>query len=257
MPRRNPVIAAQLGGQADRSAAHSLSVDDLDELLSQAGVPQDKRASCADHINQLFDWYRLRLAVNTQSEASQAESLRRTAEAARELYKLLRELPPALRLKVEPDYRAFVAKGLARSFAEAVAYDVAAKDLAKRDPEANQVASMERISRAAVERQRRAPPPLPVRLPLEYILAALIETTEKRRLELEAQVSREWSKRRGTHARNQLALNLKAIIMGCSSKLANDERAAEDWAALALDTAGIRCPYRHTNPAAFKGMFAR
>jgi hypothetical protein len=70
-------------------------------------------------------------------------------------------------------------------------------------------------------------------------------------------VSREWSKRRGTHARNQLALNLKAIIVGCSPKLANDERAAEDWAAFALDTAGIRCPDRHTNPPAFKGMFAR
>jgi hypothetical protein len=266
MTRRKPVVAARPGGRANRSAAQCLSADDLDELLSQAGVPQDKRAYCADLINQNFERYRggLRLNATTWNEASQAESLRRTADAARELYKSLASLPPALRWDVEPDYRAFierVRKAQAAERAFAAAYDVPTAELAKRDPdpEAERVedVSMPKIAYTAVNRRRRRQLPLPVQLPLEHILAALIETTEKRRLEIEAQVSRGSSKSRRTFARNQLALQLKAIIMGLSPEFDGNERSAEDWAVLVLDAAEIRCPYRATNPSAFKRMFAR
>jgi hypothetical protein len=110
MPRPKPVTTAPLGEHANQSAAHHLSGDDLDELLSQAGIPKDGRNACAADINLLFGQYDRLLAENKQNEASQAESLRQVRDAARELYTVLAKLPPALRMKVEPDYRAFVEK---------------------------------------------------------------------------------------------------------------------------------------------------
>ena len=95
-----------------------------------------------------------------------------------------------------------------------------------------------------------------VTLPFEWILAALIDATESRRAEFEKRVSRGWSKRRRTHWRNELALNLKAIIMGCSPKMKHDERAAEKWVANVLDTVSIRYPDPDTNHKAFHAMFA-
>jgi hypothetical protein len=276
MPRRKPT--ARPGEKVGRSAGRGLSAGDLGELLTQAKVPKGERAACAEHINQLFEWYRRCLAGNEQTEARAAESMRQVTGAARELYRALASLPPALRLAAEPDYRVFAARIEATQVAAAVAYaastgDLAKlRDLAKRDPDpeacslcgspditclATEVASLPLIARAAVRRQRRERLPLVLPLPLEHILAALIETTERRRLEFEAQVSREWSRNRRTFARNELALNLKSIIMGCSPALANDERAAQGWVASVLDAAEIPYPKRETNPTAFNRMFAR
>jgi hypothetical protein len=98
----------------NRSAAHHLSSEDLDDLLSRAGVAKDGRKACAADINRFYDWYDRRLDLNKRNEASQAESLRLVAEAAKELYRRLRKLPSALRMGVEPDYRAFIEKALAR-----------------------------------------------------------------------------------------------------------------------------------------------
>src|SRR5262249_22585569 len=127
------------------------------------------------------------------------------------------------------------------------------------DPEADppEDVSMPENAWAALNRECREQLPLPVRLPLEHILGALIETVEKRRLELEAQVSRGWSKRRRTFTRNELALHLKSTIMAFSPKYEGNEREARDWAVLVLDTAEIHCPDRHTSPVAFKAMFRR
>jgi hypothetical protein len=89
-------------------------------------------------------------------------------------------------------------------------------------------------------------------------LEALIATAEKARADLERRVSRERTRHLRILARNELALNVKAIVMGSDSpKFAHDERAAEDWAGLVLDAAAIRRPSRETNPAAFQAMFAR
>jgi hypothetical protein len=261
MGRRKPAVWVRPEGQADRPAVHCLSADDLDELLLQAGVPRDKRRACADRIHQLFDWYRSRLVVNErQNEAQSAESMRRITKAAGELYKELASLPLALRWDVERDYRALIEgarKVQAVERASARAYDVRTRELEKRDPEAEPLedVSLPVNAWSALNRQHRKQSPLPVRPSPELIVAALMMGANRRRLELDAQGSRERSRRRGTFARNELALNLKAIAIGYSPKLAEDQ--AEDWAALVLDTAGIRCPDRNTNPRAFKRMFAR
>jgi hypothetical protein len=224
MPRRQRVAAARSGS----TAAHRLSACNLDELLTRAEVAKNRRAACVDEINQQLDFYNRRLArKNAPTEASQAESLRLVANAARELFKALGSLPPGLRLIVEPDYSAYVRKVFALHVARAL--------------DAQWPADL--LSRA------RAP------LPLELILAALIDATDKAGAAMEKQVSRTWSKRRGILARNELAFNLKGIAVGHSPKLANNQRAAEDWAALILDAAGIRCPIRETNSAAFAAMF--
>jgi hypothetical protein len=264
MGRRKPVVFRPEG--PDRPAAPYLSASYLDELLLQARVPHDKRRACADRIHQLFDWYRSRLGVNErQSEAQSAESLRQFAEAARKLYEVTASLAPASRWDVEPDYRAFierVRKAQAAERASAVAYDVMTRELAKRDPEAEPLedVSLPENAWSALNRQHRKQSPLPVQLPLELILAAHIEKADRRRSELEAQVSPGRSRSRGTFARNELALNLKAIAIGYSPKLAEDQREAEakDWAASVLRAAGFeRVPYRETNPRAFERMFAR
>jgi hypothetical protein len=255
MPRRQP--AARPDERAGRSAGCRLSADDLDELLTQAKVPKGERAACARHINELFRWYRGRLLGNEQTEARATESMRRVADAARELYKALASLPPTLRMDVEPDCQAFLAKikAILAIETQAAAHAAAAAGLVP-DPEAQRFADQLADHIRLASFGLGAPPPLVMPLPLEHILAALIETTEKRRLEFEAQVSREWSSRRRTFARNELARNLKAIIMGCSPKLANDERAAEGWVASVLEAARIRYPRRETNLRAFKAMLA-
>jgi hypothetical protein len=178
--------------------------------------------------------------------------MRQVAEVARALYRALASLPPALRLAAEPDYAAFVARVLANAVAARIAKAAVAGVEGRESRSLTEV-----VAPPPGKRQRRKRAPLVIRLSLEHILAALIETAEKRRLEFEAQVSRERSKRRGTFARNELALNLKAIIMGFSPKFADDERAAEDWAAQVLDAARIPYAKRETNLAAFKRMFAR
>jgi hypothetical protein len=271
MPRRKP--AARPDEKAGGSADRRLSADDLDELLTQAKVPKGERAACIRHIDELFDWYRGRLVGNEQTEARRAESMRQVAEAARELYRTLASLPPALRLAAEPDYQAFAARIKATQVAAAVA--AAVVHAAPRDPTADEVAS--RLPPVVkLLGRKRSPLDLLVELyhwsregfedadlngardmplPLEHILAAYIETTEKRRLEFEAQVSRKWSKRRKTHTRNELARNLKAIIMGCSPALAEDQRGAEKWVALVLNAARILYPERESNLKAFNGMF--
>lgn len=257
MARRKPVAAVQPGAAAHRS----LSAGDLDDLLTRAGVPNQKRAACVDCINLFLGWYDARLAGNNQSnETSQAESLRKVAHAARELVKALASLPPGLLYAVQPDYEAYIRKGFARHVAIMSARAMAAKELAARDPDAqwfaDQTASLPRVAREDV---KRASPDLLRRgrepLPLEVTLGALIETAEHGRADFERRISRAWSKRRGTLARNELAMNLKATAMVHSPKLAHDQRAAEDWAALVLDTIEIRCPVRETNPGAFGAMF--
>jgi hypothetical protein len=255
MPRRKP--AARPGGKAGRSADRRLSAADLDELLTQAKVPNRERADCKRHINELFEWYRGRLAGIEESAARAAESMRQVAEAARELQGRLASLPQALRLAAEPDYQKFSARIRANAIAAAVAEMVTADPdqigpgpLAGRRWRKRRPLPGERALSFLTAR-KWSPPIMP--LALEQILAALIETTEKRRLEFDAQVSGEWSKRRGTYARNELALNLKAIIM---SKFARDERAAEKWAAQVLDAAEIPYPKRETSRKAFDGMFA-
>src|SRR5947208_15375391 len=113
MARRRPAAVAR-----SNAAVHRLEPDDLTELLIEANVPIGERADCARYIDERFDFYDRRLAhSNAFSEASQAESLRRVGDAAKELSEALASLPPALRLAVEPDYQAFVRKGFARHIA--------------------------------------------------------------------------------------------------------------------------------------------
>jgi hypothetical protein len=260
MARRQPITRKELAQNADRTGADLLGAIDLDELLSQARVPNESRAACELHLEQLFDWFVELLSDHRQTEARRAESLRQVAEAAKILLNGLASLPPGDRLKIEPDYRAYIEKAQPEHVVKARARAAVAREVAKRDSQAQGLAERlgwEAVEAAdAVKRLRREMSPLLWPLPLEHILGAWIESTEKRSSELEAHVSRERTKRRRTYARNQLALNLKAIISGYSPKLANDERGAEDWAALVLVSAGISCPDRDNSPKDFRAMFA-
>jgi len=250
MARRKPVATAQV------PATHHLSTPQLDDLVVQANVPLGKRPACIKEIRGAFDWYSARLAGNARSnEARKAESLRRVVHTARELTKELRALPADLRLAVEPDYAASLTLGFARyivkaniraaeymSFAKSNPEDYAAQELAKQTvslPQSAQESVGDLLYRA------RAP------LPLEVVLAALIETAEKARAAMENRVDRTWSKRRGTLARNELALQLKAIVR----RFSNNERAAEDWVAVVFETAKISYPKRELKPADFAKMF--
>src|SRR6476646_9864527 len=134
MARRTPLTTRRVAASASTST-NFLRDADLDELLTAAGVPKHKRVACADHLNQLFDFYRRRLARNKETEARHAETLRLLAVSARETYKRLSELPPALRLAVEPDYVEYVRKGFARYIAGKTAYAAAAKELARDNPD--------------------------------------------------------------------------------------------------------------------------
>jgi hypothetical protein len=260
MARRTPITRKELAQDADRTGADLLGMDDLDELLSQARVPKESRAACALHLEELFDWYVELLSDHRRTEARRAESLRQLAEAVRISLNALASLPRGERLQIEPNYSAYIKKAQAAYVLKAEARAAVAREMEKRDPQAQGLAELfacEAVEAVdAVKRQRREMSPLVLPLPLEHIFGALIESTEKRSSELEAQVSRESTKRRGTYARNQLAVNLKAIIMGCSPELANDERGAEDWAVLVLDTAGISNPDRDSSPKDFRAMFA-
>jgi hypothetical protein len=257
MARREPLDASK--GTAE-PAAVGLSDVDLEELLGQARVPTAKRAACANDIRELLDWYNSRIAANKNelNEARQAESYAQIAEAAQTLLTLLSRLPQGARLAVEPDYRTFVERAHARRLAEAAAYDVATKELTKRDPDDAEAQEMagEVASLLSAEKWRRCEySSFPNQLPLELILAALIEKAEDCRWETEERVDRNWSKERGTYAKNQLALNLKAIIMGYSPTLHNDQAGAEDWAAVALEALGFSYPDPEKRPADFRKLF--
>ena len=260
MARRKPITRRELAQNADRTGADLLGTIDLDELLSQARVPKERRAACALDLEQLFDWYVELLSEHRLTEARRTESLRRVAEAAKTGLNALASLPPGERMQIEPNYRAYIEKAQSAHVRKAKARAAVAREMAIRDPQAQGLAERlgcEAVEAAdAVKRQRREMSPLLSPLPFEHILGAWIESTEKRSSELEAQVSRERTKRRRTYARNQLALNLKAIISGYSPKFANDEGGAEDWAVVVLDTAGISCPDRNKSPKDFRAMFA-
>ena len=215
MPRRKPVARDSGSGQPS-----TVEADNLAELLSQAKVPQNARPACIEEITQLFDWYNSTIASGkTQNAASQAESLSRLVKAAKALHKELGSLTPALRYAVEPDYLAHVQNGFAQYIASKMAFAFAAEQLAQRDPDpqflADQTASLPLSVRRDVENAKagllvrcRAP------LPLELILPALIETAKQHRDECNARVSKERTRRLATLARNELALNLRAIVTG-------------------------------------------
>ena len=266
MPRRNPAAVAPAADQP----RHRLSADDLGELLTQAKVQKASREACARDFNQALDFYNRRLAhVNAPSEASRAESLRLVSEAASQLAKTLAALPPALRLAVEPDYRALI-RGAAGQQEQGDEKDAAGR-------EAADVALLRSITPSQLDAMPTATkPPRRRRMPdagageladllarareplsLELTLAALIATAEQRRLAIERQVSPGASRLRGTFWRNQLARELKAIGAAYSPAFAANERQAEDWAASVLDMAEIRYPARATNPTAFRSTFGK
>jgi hypothetical protein len=256
MARRQPVASRRLSVKP----INRLSAADIADKLKDAGVPHRQWNECAHKILQFFEGYDLRVARRT--EASQAESLRIVADAARELAKALAALPPALRLKVEPDYTRYLRKGFAEYIVEGILYSAAASELASADPDAqwfaDQNSSLPEARRRHVERSRddlllRAKSPLQ----LEIVLAAMIATAEKAHADMEKRVSRASSIRRNTRNRNDLALTLKAIIRDSAPALRTNEQAAEDWVAELLDAAGIRVPSRQTNAKQFRAMFAR
>src|SRR5438270_10089665 len=143
MARREP-IAFKRGSRTPKKKCQFLSRADLNDLLTDAGVPSKKRVTCEGHINQLFDWYCSLLVRNEETEARRAETLRLLAEAARDTYKRLTSLAPALRLSVEPDFPSYVRKQAAAYIVEAKAGAAAASEIAKQnpnDPDAQRLAS--------------------------------------------------------------------------------------------------------------------
>jgi len=87
-------------------------------------------------------------------------------------------------------------------------------------------------------------------------LAELIEKAERESARWEARVSREASRQLATHRRNELARNLKALAMGSSPRLAEDECKAEAWVGIVLDALGAPYPDPGAHRTAFHRMFA-
>jgi hypothetical protein len=283
MARREPVRASKqalAGGH--NTAADFLTDANLDELLTDAGVPKNKRAACADHIKSRFEHYGRLLSRNEETEARHAEALRLLAESLREAYQRLVSLPPSLRLEVEPDFRSYVGEQATRHVAEAtaaaeqardhpddpgverIAFEPASPELERKNAEAllaelfPKGSLVPEISFGQIEFVPASPRPPVVGLPIELILDALIWSVERRQQTYEGQVSGARSKRRQTPARNDLAVNLKGIIMGFSEKMRSDPRAAEKWVAEVFDNCRIRILYPDpvSNRKAFRAMFA-
>jgi hypothetical protein len=264
MARRKPLDASK--GAAEPAAA-VLSDVDLDEMLWQARVPAAKRAACANDIRELLDWYNSRIATNKNelNEARQAESYARVAEDARALLSSLSRMPSAERLAIEPDYRAFAERMRVVRLVEAVAYAAATKELAESNPddqeaqeiarEAQEIARMTDARLVAEKCRGREYSSFPDQLPLEFVLTDLIEKAEDCRRETEKMINRNWSKERGTYAKKQLALNLKAIVIGYSPTLRKDEAAAEEWAADVLDLLGLSRPSPEKRLAELRKLF--
>jgi hypothetical protein len=153
MPRRRPVAR-----NACSRPLVAIEPDDLAELLAQAHVPNSARPACAEAMIQQLELYSRGIARGkAQSAASQAESLSRLVEAAKALLAALGSLTPALRYAVEPDYALYVQKGFARYIASKTAYAMAARELARQDPEAqwlsDRTAALPLAAREDVERR--------------------------------------------------------------------------------------------------------
>jgi hypothetical protein len=167
-------------------------------------------------MKTLVRLYHRRVLTDHQEKPSRkAEALRRVIEPAKELYRALEQLPAALRAQIEPD----------AGVVECLFADI--------------------IGHSCVES-----------LPgFDQALFDLIVKAEGERAIWNVLVSRERSRRRSSQRRDNLALGIKALVMGLSPKFAKDEHEAESWVATALSTLGVRYPDPQVHRTEFRRMF--
>jgi hypothetical protein len=232
MARRKSIAEAS----RDKVKAISLSDAELHELLLQADIPKTKRKACANDIISIIGRYNsLRVERVTKSEASQAETLQRFADAMRRACKAYTSLPPEERYAVQPDYVAFLSKpdteteqsGDQDAANQDAADEALLRSITLAQFLADETVELPQIPLPAYPRdwgagemaellsRARAP------LPLELILPAWIDAAERRRAALEKQVSPGLSRRRESLMRKELAWGLKMIVMGCSPTFDN------------------------------------
>jgi hypothetical protein len=254
MPRREPFTRGEIYERKRKFEAAPLPSDeDLFDLARHAAVPTDKLTSFVAAVKENTLRYRLDRLVSEQEEPSrQAEVLRQVVEAAQELATALARVPDALRMQIEPNIISTVRRP---SHSEL-------KNFLLNHPYLEIQARMQEYPRRVLSEIVAALFPGERGLPggwqmpgFDAHLNNLIEKAKAERALWEQRVSGPRSGQRATHHRDTLALGLKALAMGCSPKLANDERGAEAWVAEALDVLDIRYPDPKMGQARFRRMF--
>jgi hypothetical protein len=262
MARPDTIAIAQRKA-AKKAKGIGLIAGDRDEFISQAEISERQREECAREIDWQFELYRSRVAEkNAPNAGSQAKELRLVGDAARHLKKSLTRLPAALRANFEPDYAAFIRClfGKQEPTAEQTERDQrGADDMELLSITVDQYAALP--GRPDSTEFAEDAPPTPTTfddllararapLPLELMLAALIET-------IECCQAPARSKQRRVLWRDELASNLKSIVTGYSPRFKKNSREAEKWVAAVLDAAKIDYPDPEKNPSGFSGMFLR
>jgi hypothetical protein len=250
MARREPFTQTEVSERKRKyEAAQLRSRGDLDHLAYTAGVPAAAQAGFIDELKEQIRRFRLDTLVSKQEEPSRkAEAMDQIVAAVEQLQRVLASLPVVLRQAIEPDM-------IGRVYRDSLIYRSSGSVARKRRlPEAEEEPEDVSLPKL-VTRKRRLPAGL--QMPgFDVPLADLSNKAKAESARYEAQVSPEWTRRKGTYRRNDFALALKALARTRSPNLAKDERAAEKWVAEVLAVLKIQHPNPERRPADFRRMFS-